>query len=128
MDLDFRYFMSDTLKDSSVIDAAITQVFGANSIDMKFKEIGYLLERDFNILNFKCHFDIRALEFHCQVSFEGHSHYLTITEKSMRYEPVTCLVREIVDCVIVKPVDLECVFENENEQAMLDAARDYGFV
>lgn len=130
MDLDFNELISGALKGSSVIDTAISQVFGANPIDMKLKEIGYLLEKHCNIVKFEYYFDVVCLTYNYKASFYGDICYGAITDEMLRNTPVECIVKEIANQVMTElaGVDPEYMFANENEQAMLDAARDYGFV
>lgn len=114
----------------------INQLYGSialnilNPIEKKLNEIGWLLKKDYEILNFKYYYNVGTLAFNCQVWFEANIHYFTIDEDTLRNIPVEYLVIEIAKYVLTRPIaiDPEYQFENENEQAMLDAAMDYGFV
>lgn len=129
--IDLQQYINSQLQGSSVIDDAIAQVFGASPIDIKLKEIGYLLETQNGILNFEYYFDPRCLVYKYRASYDDYEYYGVITDEVLRHKLTGIIVQEIVRDIIFKPIydgDPEYRFENENEQAMLDAAMDYGFI
>lgn len=130
MHLDFQKYINSQLEGSSVIDSAISQVFGTSPTEMKLKEIGYLLEKHNGVTNFESYFDPRCLVFKYRAQYDGFDYYGAIPDEALRNKPVTTIVNEIFRMIMLELVDEdpEYKFENENEQAMLDAAMDYGFV
>lgn len=131
MDLgfDLQQYISNQLKGSSAVDSAISQVFGINPTEMKLKEIKYFLDES-GMLNFKSMFDPRSLTHNYCVTYEGNHYYGVISDEAMRYADTKDIVGGIAKLVMLELInpDPEYQFENENEQAMLDAAMDYGFV
>ena len=127
---DLQEYINTQLQGSAIIDSAISQVFGTNPTEMKLKEIGYLLEKHSNILYFDYYLDMRSLSYKYRVTFDGNIHYGVIIDEVLRCVPVLDIVEEITRLVMseIIQIDPEYIFENENEQAFLDAARDYGFV
>ena len=128
--INIQEYINTQLQGSSVIDTAIAQVFNRSPIDMKLNEIGWLLEQYSNILDFEYYLDVRSLTYKYRVSYDGDIYHGIIVDEFLRNVPVVDIVKEITRLVMTELVqhDPEYFFENENEQAMLDAAMDYGFV
>lgn len=127
--MDLQQYINQQLQGSSVIDNAIAQVFSTNPIDMKLKEIGYLLDKDYG-LDFKYMFEPRSLAYHFQVSYDGVNYEGAIPDLVLKCESVDNIIKTIMDMILTEStqIDPEWISDNENEQAMLDAAMDYGFV
>lgn len=100
-----------------------------NPIDIKLKEIKYFLDES-GMLNFKSMFDPRSLTHNYCVIYEGNHYYGVISDEAMRYADTKDIVSGIAKLVMLNLInpDPEYQFENENEQAFLDAAHDYGFI
>lgn len=115
---------------SSLINSATSQVLNTSSIDVKIKEIGYVLQVLNNITDFEItYFDPRRLTYRFSMIYEGYRYSMDIDDETLRCAPVEYIVNEITEILqnFINS-DPEYLMENENEQAMLDAAMDYGFV
>lgn len=100
-----------------------------NPIDMKLEAIGHMLDES-DILNFRTSYDPRRMIYNYRVKYEGNYYYDAISEEVMRYADTKDIVAGIAKLIMfeLSNPDPEYQFENENEQAMLDAAMDYGFI
>lgn len=95
----------------------------------KLDEINHMLDES-GILNFRTSFDVKSMVFNYRVKYEGSYYYGVISSEAMMYADTRDIVAGIAKLVMLELInpDPEYQFENENEQAMLDAAMDYGFV
>lgn len=95
----------------------------------KFEAIGRMLDES-GILNFTTSFDPKCMVHNYRVKYEGIHYYGVISDEAMMYADTKDIVAGIAKLIMLELVnpDPEFQFENENEQAMLDAAMDYGFV
>jgi len=130
---DLQQYINSQLQGSSIIDTAISQIFNTSPIDMKIQEIEYLLDRE-HCMSFACIFDPRSMNFNFRVEFGEERYTGAIPDAVMRSEPAPIIVNSIIDMVwdakvrAFNQIDPEWIVDNENKQAFLDAAMDYGFV
>lgn len=115
---------------ASLDDLLENRASKTSSIDVKIKEIGYVLQVLSDITDFEItYFDPRRLTYRFSMIYEGYRYSMDIDDEMMRCAPVECIVNEITELLQnFNNSDPEYLMENENEQAMLDAAMDYGFV
>lgn len=123
------FYQIPNLQGSAVIDSAIAQVFGANQIDMKMKEIGYVLNR-YHSMDFDYFFNPRSLTYDFQVLFDNIRYHGAIPDAVVRNESVESIIKTITDIVLneTNHIDPEWICESENEQAFCDAAYDYELI
>jgi hypothetical protein len=100
-----------------------------NIRDAKLEALRCLLDKH-ELFNFTSFFDPRSLTYKYRVKYEGKHHYGEFTDEVLRYEAVEYIAYEIVKLISQELIinDPENMFKNENEQAMLDAAMDYGLI
>lgn len=72
----------------------------------------------------------KALGYKCRMSYEGFNYDCFLQSATLRNASIFDIANQIIELVTLEQIDgdPEYELENENEQAMLDAARDYGFV
>lgn len=98
-------------------------------MDVKLVAIERMLDES-GILNFRTSFDPKRMVINYRVKYEGNHYYGVISDEAIRCVNTKDIVAGIVKLIMFELInpDPECQFENENEQAMLDAGRDYGFI